>query len=45
MKENTNVSIQILVLNDLLRTNTIDKDIYDRAIAIIKDIKTDIPAA
>jgi hypothetical protein len=31
MKENTNISLQLLLLNDLLRTNIIDKDLYDRA--------------
>jgi hypothetical protein len=31
MKENTNISLQLLLLNDLLRTNVVDKDLYDRA--------------
>jgi hypothetical protein len=31
MKENTNISLQLLLLNDLLHTNIIDKDLYDRA--------------
>ena len=30
MKKNTNISLQILLLNDLLRNNTIDQEIYDR---------------
>lgn len=31
MKENTNRSLQLLLLNDLLRTNVIDKGLYDSA--------------
>lgn len=31
MKENVNISLQLLLLNDLLRTSVIDKDLYDRA--------------
>lgn len=46
MKEkNTNASLQLLMLNDLLRTNVIDKDIYDRAVAKINSIKTEAQAA
>lgn len=40
-----NVSLQLLMLNDLLRTNVIDKDIYDRAVAKINSIKTEAQAA
>lgn len=39
MRENVNTSLQILVLNDLLRTNAIDKNIYDKAVAKIESIK------
>ena len=45
MKENTSVSLQLLMLNDLLRANVIDKDIYDRAVAKINAIKTEAQAA
>ncbi len=38
MQENINISLHILILNDLLRTNVIDKDIYDRAIQKIEVI-------
>ena len=31
MIENANIALQLLLLNDLLRTNIIDKDLYDRA--------------
>ena len=31
-KEKTELSLEILVLNDLLRTNTIDQDLYDKAL-------------
>lgn len=31
MKENTNISLQLLLLNDLLHTNAIDKELYDQA--------------
>lgn len=43
--QKTNVSLQLLMLNDLLRTNVIDKDIYDRAVAKINSIKTEAQAA
>lgn len=32
-----NMSLEFLILNDLLRTKAIDKDIYDKAIQFIKD--------
>lgn len=35
MKEKTNISLEILLLNDLLRTKVIDKEIYDNAVAKI----------
>lgn len=31
MTEKTNISLELLLLNDLLRTNVIDKEIYDKA--------------
>ena len=30
-KERTNISLELLLLNDLLRTKAIDKEIYDKA--------------
>ncbi len=30
-KSQTNISLELLLLNDLLRTNVIDKSIYDKA--------------
>ncbi len=30
-KTKTNISLELLILNDLLRTNVIDKSIYDEA--------------
>lgn len=45
MRENTNISLQILMLNDLLRTNVIDKDIYDKAVQKIESIKNQPQAA
>lgn len=35
MKEKANISLELLLLNDLLRTNVIDKEIYDKAVAKI----------
>lgn len=32
MKENTNVSLQLLLLNDLFHSNVIDQSIYDKAV-------------
>lgn len=45
MRENANISLQILMLNDLLRTNVIDKDIYDKAVQKIEAIKNQPQAA
>ncbi len=45
MRENANISLQILMLNDLLRTNVIDKDIYDKAVQKIEAIKKQPQAA
>lgn len=30
-KNQTNISLELLLLNDLLRTNVIDKSVYDMA--------------
>lgn len=35
MNEKTNISLELLLLNDLLRTKVIDKEIYDKAVAKI----------
>ena len=35
MKEKANISLELLLLNDLLRTEVIDKEIYDKAVAKI----------
>lgn len=35
MKEKTNISLELLLLNDLLRTKVIDKEIYDKAVTKI----------
>lgn len=32
MKEKANISLELLLLNDLLRTKVIDKEIYDKAV-------------
>lgn len=45
MRDNANISLQILMLNDLLRTNVIDKDIYDKAVQKIEAIKNQPQAA
>lgn len=38
LKENINIPLEILILNDLLRTNVIDKKIYKEALRKINDI-------
>ena len=40
-----NISLQILILNDLLRTNVINKEIYDKAVQKIESIKKPPQAA
>ena len=37
--KNTNFSLQLLLLNDLLRTEAIDQDTYDKAVQKIKSDK------
>ena len=44
-EQKTNISLELLLLNDLLRTNAIDKDIYDKAAQKIVSIKNDKQAA
>ena len=43
-KERITVSLEILILNDLLRASVIDKDIYDKAVQKIKSVKATQPA-
>lgn len=38
-KNKTMISLELLFLNDLLRTKVIDKDIYDKAVQKIANIK------
>ena len=37
-KEKITVSLEILILNDLLRAKVIDKDIYDKAVQKIESV-------
>ena len=39
MKEKANISLELLLLSDLLRTKVIDKEIYDKAVAKINRIE------
>ncbi len=32
MKEKTSISLKLLLLNDLLNTNVIDKELYEKAL-------------
>ena len=41
----TNISLELLLLNDLLRTKAIDKDIYDKAAQKIVSAKKEKQAA
>lgn len=45
MKEKATISLEILLLNDLLRTNAIDKEIYDKAAQKIVSTKKEKQAA
>ncbi len=45
MRENINISLQILMLNDFLRTNVIDKEIYDKVVQKIEAIEKQPQAA
>ena len=40
--EKTTISLELLLLNDLLRTNAIDKDIYDKAAQKIVAIRNTV---
>jgi len=42
MKEKNNLSLEILLLNDLLRTNKIDETIYNMAVSRITAIRKTI---
>ena len=43
-KERITVSLEILILNDLLRARVIDKDIYDKAVQKNESVKATKPA-
>ena len=45
IKQKTNISLQLLLLNDLLHDNVIDKSIYDKAIQKIISDTNDKQAA
>lgn len=45
MTENTNLSLQLLLLNDLLHNKIIDKNIYDEAVQKLRNIKKKKQAA
>ena len=45
MNTKTNVSLELLLLNDLLRAKVIDKDLYDRAAQKINTITDSSVAA
>lgn len=40
-----NISLKLLLLNDLLRAKAIDQDIYDRAVKKIEGTETESQAA
>lgn len=40
MNEKVNISLELLLLNDLLRTKVIDKEIYDKALIKINESLT-----
>ncbi len=44
-KENTTISLELLLLNDLLRTGAVDKEIYDQAAQKIVTSQKDKQAA
>ena len=45
MRDNTIISLQVLLLNDLLRINVIDKEVYDMALRKIETLKKEKQAA
>lgn len=42
MKDRVNISLELLVLNDLLRLKIIDKEIYDKAVLQIQNTKLQV---
>ena len=44
-EKKTKISLELLLLNDLLRTKAIDKEIYDKATQKIVSAKKEKPAA
>lgn len=44
-KDNTTISLELLLLNDLLRTGVVDKEIYDQAAQKIVTSQKDKQAA
>lgn len=42
IEKNTNISLELLLLNDLLRTNVIDKSIYDKAAQKLTTLRNNI---
>lgn len=45
MNNKINISLSILLLNDLLNTNVIDKDVYDKAVKKILSEEDNMKAA
>lgn len=45
MTNETNIALQILILNDLLFSNVIDKELYNKAIQKIKLLNNEDKAA
>ncbi len=45
LKDNTKLSLAILLLNDLLKNKAIDEDIYNKAVKRINAKKQEKPAA
>ena len=44
MEESTNISLEILLLNDLLHSEIIDKEIYNKAVLKIVSVGNRIPS-
>ncbi len=44
-EKKTTISLELLLLNDLLRTNVIDKEIFDKAVQKIVSAKKEKQAA
>lgn len=43
MEESTNISLEILLLNDLLHSEIIDREIYNKAVQKIVSVGNSIP--